>query len=153
MPGKRKRSDDETLQAWMAWYERNQARSEYRRKRYEMLTEEEREDRRVARRADYKRRIAEGWNAPYRKTRHSDNMEYRRIALGFLIARDGRACGICGKDVEDGQESFDHIIPKGLGGPDDPTNIRLAHRTCNNRRPKKPADIRTMMEGNPKHLH
>lgn len=145
MPGKQPQSDDQRLQSWLSWYDRNQAKSEYRRNRYAMLTEQERESIRESKRALYKRRITEGWHGPYRKNA-KDNVAYRAVIYGLLVQRDGPNCGICGKEVEKGQESIDHIIPVNMGGSNEPNNVRLAHRSCNNRRPKKPKDIRLALE-------
>jgi 5-methylcytosine-specific restriction endonuclease McrA len=64
-----------------------------------------------------------------------------------------RACGICGGPVDmslppHDPYSFelDHVIPKKMGGPDDPANLRITHRFCNRsrgaggRRANTPAD-------------
>lgn len=58
-----------------------------------------------------------------------------------LAARDGTACGICGKEVDMSLSprsamgpTRDHIKPWSLGGSDDPDNLRLAHSVCNIRR-------------------
>lgn len=129
----------------MDWYARNQEKSEYRRKRWELLTEEKREEMRARKREIYAQQIKDGWQKPYRK-RSSDVVEYRTLLCALLVQRDHGLCGICGKPVESGQESPDHIIPKCLGGTDAAENIRLSHRTCNTRRPRKPAAMRIAFE-------
>lgn len=139
-------NDDQRVQRWLEWYERNQARSEYRRKRYEMLTEEQRQSIRDARRAKYAERVKEGWAEPNRRRPRSQVIEYRDLLIALLVQRDNGICGICGSRVEPGDESPDHIIPKSLGGQNTAENIRLSHRRCNNRRPRKPADIRQKLE-------
>lgn len=56
-----------------------------------------------------------------------------------LAERDGTACGICGETVDLALRrsdspmcpSVDHIMPRALGGTDDPANLQLAHLTCN----------------------
>ncbi len=52
--------------------------------------------------------------------------------------RDRGLCGICGQPVVLGAMQLDHIIPRSLGGPTTPENLRTAHPTCNNRRRNKP---------------
>ena len=48
-----------------------------------------------------------------------------------VIARDHGICHICGLP---GANSADHIIPHAKGGSDDPTNLRAAHMTCNEKK-------------------
>lgn len=55
-----------------------------------------------------------------------------------LADRDGRTCGICGADVDltlpypsDGFATVDHVVPRSAGGPDDGSNLQLAHYRCN----------------------
>jgi len=60
----------------------------------------------------------------------------------FAIAqRDDWTCGICGELVDrtvrwpdPGQATLDHIVPVTRGGTNDPSNLRLAHMSCNRRR-------------------
>lgn len=62
------------------------------------------------------------------------------------MARDGTACAICGdpldrhlRDPLHGKYiTFDHIIPRRDGGSDALTNLRLAHRRCNELRGNDP---------------
>lgn len=51
-----------------------------------------------------------------------------------IFERDDWLCGICGKPVETGDATLDHIVPISLGGSDEPSNVRLAHSLCNSRR-------------------
>lgn len=51
-----------------------------------------------------------------------------------IFDRDGWVCQLCGKPVEKGEESLDHIIPISLGGPHLKSNVQLAHRRCNSRK-------------------
>jgi hypothetical protein len=60
------------------------------------------------------------------------------MTVGQLARRDGTDCGICGQAVnlfatKDNPErpSIDHIIPRAAGGTNDPTNLQLAHLSCN----------------------
>ncbi len=58
-----------------------------------------------------------------------------------LASRDGYRCHVCGEDV-DMQLPYndrmaptrDHIVPRRAGGGHDPSNLKLAHRSCNSRR-------------------
>jgi hypothetical protein len=53
--------------------------------------------------------------------------------------RDDWTCGICGEPISPAptdwttktRPSLDHIVPRSKGGADYPTNIRVAHFTCN----------------------
>ena len=66
------------------------------------------------------------------------------IAMGDRLAiyeRDDWMCHLCGKPIDPDAHfndnlaaSLDHIIPRSLGGPDSPENLRTAHRSCNSRR-------------------
>lgn len=68
------------------------------------------------------------------------------ISIDKLIKRDGRACHICGKQInandytitDDGAfiahgtyPSIDHVFPLSLGGTHTWDNVRLAHMKCN----------------------
>lgn len=55
-----------------------------------------------------------------------------------IYERDSWVCQICSLPVDVGSgfndnfaPSLDHIIPRSLGGSDDPVNLRTAHRVCN----------------------
>lgn len=47
----------------------------------------------------------------------------------------GNVCGYCGRRTQKGEQALrpqiDHVLPKCLGGTDDPDNLRLACQTCN----------------------
>jgi hypothetical protein len=62
---------------------------------------------------------------PYRRRHLPTRL---RVAI---IERDGLICGLCGGDVERGDVHIDHIHPVALGGSDDPSNLQVAHATCN----------------------
>ena len=63
-----------------------------------------------------------------------------------IYERDGFVCQLCDGPVDPmlpwtdrWSATLDHIVPYSLGGPDDPENLRLAHRSCNSRRGVKVA--------------
>lgn len=58
-----------------------------------------------------------------------------------LAQRDGTVCRLCGGEVDMTMRSpdlmrpsVDHIMPRALGGSNDPTNLQLAHAWCNSRK-------------------
>lgn len=60
------------------------------------------------------------------------------VSVNWLAVRDGTTCGICQTDVDmtlrypdPGTPSVDHIIPRALGGTNEPSNLQLAHVWCN----------------------
>lgn len=61
-----------------------------------------------------------------------------------LAARDGTDCRICGGSVDmtlrspdPMSPSVDHVVSRSDGGSDDPTNLQLAHLTCNHRKSRR----------------
>lgn len=140
MAGRKKCSDDERIQKWIEWYERNREKIAGRKRQgYSARSDAESEAIRATRREKYRKlaeeRVRDGWAKPRRRLR-TDSMMYRDLLISMLIQRDGRQCGICGAIVNEGEESPDHIIQRSDGGPDTAENLRLTHRTCNNRRPR-----------------
>jgi 5-methylcytosine-specific restriction endonuclease McrA len=69
---------------------------------------------------------------------------HTRVTIRAVGQHAGWTCGICGHAIDprvphtagDGP-SVDHILPRCLGGSDDPANLRLAHRRCNSARPSR----------------
>lgn len=58
-----------------------------------------------------------------------------------IYERDGFICQLCEGPVDLGlpftdrwSATLDHIVPYSLGGSDDESNLRLAHRSCNSKR-------------------
>lgn len=56
-------------------------------------------------------------------------------------------CWICGEPMRKRADpdhplavTFDHLLPKGTGGTDRLTNLRLAHRKCNGERGMRPVE-------------
>jgi 5-methylcytosine-specific restriction endonuclease McrA len=51
------------------------------------------------------------------------------------IVENATRCHLCGQGPRPGDPFVaDHLIPRAYGGPDDPTNLAPAHRSCNGRR-------------------
>lgn len=81
----------------------------------------------------YRREVSGEWRAGGWISRE------RRLAI---YERDGWECGICSGLVDrdadpqrsDDAPSLDHILPRSLGGGDEDSNLRCAHRGCNARR-------------------
>lgn len=58
-----------------------------------------------------------------------------------IYERDGWLCHLCNEPVEraahfndDLAPSLDHVVPRSLGGTDDPENLATCHRVCNSLR-------------------
>lgn len=73
--------------------------------------------------------------------------EYRKYLRLAIIMRDGTACWLCGRDdliePDEGTNwgyydprmmTFDHLVPKSMGGWDDYNNLKIACAKCNSRR-------------------
>lgn len=62
------------------------------------------------------------------------------------MSRDGANCTICNAPLDrhlrdwhgPNYITFDHLIPRSLGGTDVISNLRLAHQHCNNERGNDP---------------
>lgn len=48
-----------------------------------------------------------------------------------ILRRDKHTCRYCGAQAPDVPLTVDHVVPKALGGSDDPTNLVTACRDCN----------------------
>lgn len=64
---------------------------------------------------------------------------WRRTAQQVYV--EETHCWLCGQHVDqtlpanhDLARSIDHVIPRSLGGTNERSNLRLAHRRCNSRR-------------------
>lgn len=60
------------------------------------------------------------------------------MSAKMLARRDGDSCGECGERValtiaapDPQSPSIDRIVPRSRGGSEDPDNLRLVHRVCN----------------------
>lgn len=65
----------------------------------------------------------------------------RRAGQLLLIAADEKPCPLCGVPIFSALAHIDHIVPFGIGGPDDPSNLRVICRDCNLRRPRDGSDL------------
>ena len=84
-----------------------------------------------------------------RRLRPKDFTEFigfKRLALTLIYERDAGRCGICRKHVAIDEASFDHIIPRSLGGTLTASNLQLTHLACNQGRRdgRYPAQLRIM---------
>lgn len=64
---------------------------------------------------------------------HNDN----KIINKEVIREAGSICYICGDTIVHGEETVDHIIPRGLGGPDIKLNKKCCCRRCNSDKNKR----------------
>jgi hypothetical protein len=48
-----------------------------------------------------------------------------------ILRRDNHACRYCGATAPDVKLTVDHVVPKALGGTDDPSNLVTACADCN----------------------
>jgi len=64
----------------------------------------------------------------------------RYITIEQLWERDEGICWLCEDyvDLEFDEPTRDHVIPHAQGGSDHPSNLKLAHRECNEVRGNEP---------------
>src|SRR3954447_5673084 len=67
------------------------------------------------------------------------NSEPGAVQLTRIAERDGWWCWLCGEAIEPDavgpwQPTIDHLVPRSRGGSSELSNLRLAHRRCNNHR-------------------
>lgn len=48
-----------------------------------------------------------------------------------ILRRDGHTCRYCGRSAPEVKLTVDHVVPRALGGSDDPTNLVTACAECN----------------------
>ena len=58
-----------------------------------------------------------------------------------LFRQQRGRCAICNAPLSMTTASLDHIVPRKHGGTGKMTNLRLAHKSCNNRRGASMADL------------
>lgn len=78
----------------------------------------------------------------------SKKVRARRHRIQQLLKRDGGACSICGGPLnkELGPDdphaiTIDHAVPRAAGGSSELSNLRLAHRKCNQLRGAVPLGV------------
>lgn len=54
-----------------------------------------------------------------------------KTVLTEVYTNSAGLCALCGKPMTQWDKTVDHIIPKSKGGKDSKSNIRYAHRSCN----------------------
>lgn len=98
-----------------------------------------------------------GWVVNFRKHQRINRPQPSRLPPPSLqnrdvqdryAERDDHTCAICGDTIDalagpgirhdEITPSLDHIVPRSAGGTDHPSNIRLAHLSCNKRRGATP---------------
>lgn len=81
--------------------------------------------------------------ASTRNARKSKGWSLKHLlpSVQAVAARDNHICHVCGGAVDMSlpfndamAPTRDHIIPRSAGGGHDPSNLKLAHRSCNSRR-------------------
>jgi len=140
----------------LAYVEKQKRRKrEYMRKYYrenrEKILEKNREYYRKQRemRLDYQREYSKSEEGKEkhkearkrRQERKGDEKDYTRREIIKRDSEDGQPiCQICGYPVDYQDLEIDHIVPIADGGTDTKDNVRIAHKTCNVRRPRKGSD-------------
>jgi hypothetical protein len=56
------------------------------------------------------------------------------VRFDDILLRDLGVCGICGQQITQNAIDIDHVIPIAAGGTHEPSNVQLAHPTCNKRK-------------------
>jgi 5-methylcytosine-specific restriction endonuclease McrA len=58
-------------------------------------------------------------------------VEWEMVDLGVIFDKSGGICGICSQLVPFATFTVDHIKPLSKGGHHKPSNLQIAHATCN----------------------
>jgi len=65
---------------------------------------------------------------------------FHNRATKMHLLRKSDKCGICGEPIKNLKESsIDHIVPLSKGGQDIPSNMQVAHISCNQAKGNKNA--------------
>jgi hypothetical protein len=73
--------------------------------------------------------------------------DYGQVWKRSLWEAYGQACGICNDPVTLEEFQVDHIVQRCQGGGNEWTNLRPAHKPCNNGRPRGPVATRVRTSG------
>lgn len=68
----------------------------------------------------------------FRASKASKSKTSMKTVRDKLRERDGICCWYCGIFIED-EGTVEHLIPRSVGGSNAPSNLVLAHQTCNQR--------------------
>ena len=63
-----------------------------------------------------------------------------------VLRRDDYTCRYCGGTAPDVTLTVDHVVPRALGGPDEPTNLVTACRECNSGKSSTSPDERVVAD-------
>jgi len=66
----------------------------------------------------------------------------------LMDVQQGGRCFLCGEPMSSSSSTFEHLIPRARGGVDEPGNVVLAHRRCNQRKLDEPPtadDVRRLV--------
>lgn len=80
-----------------------------------------------------------------RRLKESRRTGRSRIRREVIFERDGYRCQLCGKRTDPTRAvphpfapTVDHILPRSLGGNDEPSNLQCAHHRCNTLKGNRP---------------
>lgn len=74
--------------------------------------------------------------ADYSRRRRAEKLgaETEHVSLDDVVARDGDACYLCGRETDRDDRTLDHVVPLTRGGGHTLSNVRVAHRRCNSKK-------------------
>lgn len=75
------------------------------------------------------------------KTGVSKNFQYRMRKKARILAAQGGCCKYCGKRLAIEKATFDHVVPKCLGGAGAQTNLVVSCGPCNFKKANKPPHV------------
>ena len=69
-----------------------------------------------------------------------------KATRALILERDGGRCYLCGEPIVGEDFDADHELARELGGSDDPSNLRPAHRLCHRKKTK--SDVKLIAKSN-----